>query len=64
MYHPQLINIVVPLFYPVPVITDATVININAILYGSSVTLFLHSKINFAFGKREYRLYVELRIYC
>lgn len=64
VYHPQLTNIVMSLFYLTPVITDVTAININAILPGSSTTLFLHSKINFATGRREYKLYMELRIYC
>lgn len=63
-YLPQLTNIVLTLFYLTPVVTDMTVININTILSGSSTTLFLHSEINFAVGKKEYRLYVELRIYC
>lgn len=53
--HPQLTNIVLLLFYLTPVITDVTAISINAILSGSSTTLFLYSKINFGMGKREYR---------
>lgn len=57
MYHPQLTNKLLPLFYLTPVITDVTAINIYAIISDSSKIFFLHSEINFAMGKREYRLW-------